>query len=54
MIVLATRGVTSVPWTEAMEWDAVMRDAAHIAAGEADGGVWDYRNWQWVQPMPPV
>ena len=50
MIVLAARGVTSVPWDEAMGWDAVMREAAHIVAGEAEGGVWDHRAWCWVPP----
>jgi hypothetical protein len=49
MIVLAIRGVTSVPWAESMAWSPIMREAALIVAGEAEGGVWDRRAWCWRQ-----
>jgi hypothetical protein len=46
MILLAHRGVTSVPWSEVQTWSPARMLAAQIVVAEANGGKWNPAAWE--------
>ena len=46
MILLAHRGVTSIPWSEVQAWSSARALAAQIVVAEANGGKWNAEAWE--------
>ena len=52
MILLAHRGVTTIPFEEVRSWSSARVLAAQIIVAEANGGRWNPQAWSMEWPKP--